>query len=147
MKARMMLVLACGVLVAAQPSKEEIAKDLDKLQGNWVVGSLVIGGKEVPADSLKELRAIIKGDTYTLKVKDQVVEEGKFSIDPSKKPKTMDSTATVGPDKGKKTVAIYVIEGDTLKMCSSPAGNDKRPAEFASPAGSDNQLATYKRVK
>ncbi|HXG10950.1 MAG TPA: TIGR03067 domain-containing protein [Gemmataceae bacterium] len=147
MKGKVLLVLIVGLVLAAAQPKEEVKRDLEKLQGTWIVASLIADGKEVPAEDLKDLRVVIKDNTYTLYVKDKVFEEGTFTIDPTKKPKTIDSTPTSGPNKGKKSLGIYEIEGDTLKMASGPAGKDQRPKEFASKPGTEDELAVYKREK
>jgi uncharacterized protein (TIGR03067 family) len=147
MNLKMLLVLAAGLLVAAPAPEDEVKKELEKLEGTWSVSSLTIGGKEVPAEALKEFRAVIKGNKYTLMMGDKALEEGTFTVDPSQKPKAIDSTATTGPDKGKTTKRIYELEGNTLKMCSGPSGSDKRPTEFSSKPDTEHQLAVYTRVK
>ena len=48
--------------------------------------------------------------------------------------------------KGKTTLSIYEIEGDTLKICSVEPGKD-RPTEFSSKPGSGHFLRVFKREK
>ncbi|NQT87662.1 TIGR03067 domain-containing protein [bacterium] len=55
--------------------------------------------------------------------------EGKFVLDLTKKPRVMDATGTRGSDKGQTYLGIYSLEGDTLKWCVSPPGNE-RPTEL-----------------
>ena len=68
-----------------------------------------------------------------------------MKLDPSKKPAHMDIIESNG---GKDTVlkGIYVIDGDTLKVCFAPPG-DKRPTEFTTAGGSGEQLVVLKRDK
>jgi hypothetical protein len=50
--------------------------------------------------------------------------------------------------KGKtiQLTGIYLLEGDTLKICASEAGQ-ARPTEFTSPKGSRLTLFVLKRVE
>jgi uncharacterized protein (TIGR03067 family) len=148
MKRRMMLALAVSLLVGAGPLQEEpVKKDLQKLEGTWVVTSLTIGGKEVTKVADFNLKIIFKGDKFTAKAGDKVLGEGTFKIDPAQKLKTMEQTSSTGDNKGKTSLGIYEIDGATLKTCFNAAGKGDRPTEFASKAGTEHELAVYKRDK
>jgi uncharacterized protein (TIGR03067 family) len=67
-------------------------------------------------------------------------------IDTSKKPKTMDIIGAEGPNKGKTFLAIYELNGDTLRVCYNLGGKE-RPAEFKTTKDSLVFLATYQRAK
>jgi uncharacterized protein (TIGR03067 family) len=67
-------------------------------------------------------------------------------LNPTKTPKTIDYEFTDGHDKNKTYLGIYEIEGDTLKDCFAPPG-DERAKEFAAKVGSNHTLITYRRVK
>jgi uncharacterized protein (TIGR03067 family) len=60
----------------------------------------------------------------------QDLGEGTFQLDLTTQPFRFDALRTKGPQKGKKYLGIYRLEGDTLKWCVSTPGND-RPTEFA----------------
>ena len=66
----------------------------------------------------------------------QDLGEGTFQLDLTQKPFKLDALRTKGPQKGKKYLGIYALEGDTLKWCVSTPGNE-RPTEFAT---KDNQF-------
>jgi uncharacterized protein (TIGR03067 family) len=66
-------------------------------------------------------------------------------IDPSKKPKHSDATFTEG-ELTAKTLGIYEVDGDNMKICYGLPGKD-RPTEFSSKPGSGQVLIVYKRDK
>jgi uncharacterized protein (TIGR03067 family) len=148
--------LAAGAIPSGsdQAAKEEaVKKDLKALKGTWKPVSAEFDGKEVPEEDLEGRVATVEeagkeGGKETGKAtarKDgMVVAVGTFEIDPTKKPKTMDYTSTEGEDKGKTSLAIYEIDGDTLRICFGPP-EGKRPTEFSAKPGSGRLLRTYKR--
>ena len=77
---------------------------------------------------------------------DKPVGERTFTVDPSKKPKTLDSTPSEGPHKGKTFPAIYEFDGDAGKICQAAPGKD-RPKEFDAKKGTGQMVAVYKRAK
>jgi uncharacterized protein (TIGR03067 family) len=103
-------------------------KDLDRLQGVWQVVSMEIDGKVAPADEFKGLNLTFKGNKASQLINGKN-EEASIKLDPSKKPKAIDMTPLIGPDKGMTIVGIYSIEGDNLRICIAKAGVD-RPSEF-----------------
>jgi uncharacterized protein (TIGR03067 family) len=149
MKLHGLLVVAAGLLAAAPaPDRDAAAKEeLKKLEGAWAAVSATVDGKEVPADELKKIQVVVKGDTYSVLAEGAEAAGGTLSIDPTKSPKTIDATTTKGPNKGKSELGIYELDGDTLKMCFGPVGKGQRPKEFASKQGSGAELSVYKRVK
>jgi uncharacterized protein (TIGR03067 family) len=136
--------LTAGLLVAADAKDDAVKKDMDALQGKWQITSLTRDGKDqdVPKDAVR----VVKDDKYTVTPRPGVTIEGTFKIDPTAKPKTIDTTPTTGDNKGKTSLGIYEIDGDTLKICWAPAGKD-RPTEFKSAEGSGVFLAVHKKVK
>lgn len=72
--------------------------------------------------------------------------QGKFTVDPSKSPKTIDVTITEGDNKDKTMKGIYEIDGDNYKVCYAPFGKD-RPKEFSSKGEEGLVLSVWKRDK
>jgi uncharacterized protein (TIGR03067 family) len=138
-------LIAIGGTVARADDKADIEKELKKLEGAWTFESVEVGGNKTTADQFKGMAVVFKGDKYSVKVGDKVVEAATQKIDPSKSPKTLDSKVTDGPNKGKVYLCIYEISGDTLKVCFDPEGK-KRPATFKGESGSQT-LVVHKRVK
>jgi uncharacterized protein (TIGR03067 family) len=139
--------LVLGVLSADDSAKQgDVKKELQQLEGTWVVVSEEMDGRKVPADTIKPSKLIVKGDTYTVQMGERVVEKGTIQIDPTKKPKTIDATPSDGENKGKTFHGIYEIQGDTAKDCFAMDGKE-RPKEFATKQGSGMVVRVYKRDK
>src|SRR5947208_3664248 len=111
MKRTLLLAVAAGLLIAAD-AKDDAKEDLKKFQGSWST-TAEENGEKMPGTAT----VIIKGDKYTVKVEDKTVDSGTFKLGTEKKVKTIDSTADVGPGKGKTMLGIYEIDGDTVKIC------------------------------
>jgi uncharacterized protein (TIGR03067 family) len=144
-------ILLAGISqpTAAHDTKEEaVMKDMKMLTGTWTVVSAERDGKKLTDEQIKGISLTIEGTGKTsVRRGDQLLFEGTLAIDPTKKPKTMDSTQTSdGENKGKTTLSIYEVEGDTLKLCSAEPGKD-RPTEFAAKSGSGHFLREFKRDK
>jgi len=133
------VVLTLGDWAVAQNGD----KDREKLQGRWVADK-----------SDKDITAEFKFDkntfTITLEAKgNKDSYKGTFKIDPSKKPSEMDLTVTEGDKyKGETSLAIYRIDGDTLKWCAAEPGKKDRPKDFPEKAGDGKYLyLVLKRAK
>jgi len=138
-------ILGAGLLLlAGGAGQDAVKKELAKMQGTWKVVSVIINGQELKEEEIKDDRLVIKDDHFTLKGGKQTLE-GKFTLDPSKTPKHLDAEATSGDMKGAKSVGIYQLTGDTLKVCYSVPPNP-RPTEFSSEPKSSRALVVYKKV-
>jgi uncharacterized protein (TIGR03067 family) len=141
MKRALLLACVAGLLIAADAKDDAAKEEMKKFQGSWDT-TAEVNGKKLPDPAT----VIIKDNTYTVKVKDKKLEEGTLKVDPSKKPKAIDSTAGDGADKGKTMLGIYEIDGDTIKICFAMPGKD-RPKEFVTKEGSDTVLYVMKKMK
>ena len=139
-----LLVAGAALAIAADDKKDDAKAELKKFEGTWQLVSSEPEGEKAPAEAIKTAKATAKGNKVTLSVGGKEIMELTFTVDPTKKPKTIDSTATSGPDKGKKSLGIYEIEGDTLKICYN---EKERPKDFSAKKGSGNTLDTYTREK
>jgi uncharacterized protein (TIGR03067 family) len=123
---------------------EAIKKDLAQLQGEWTMVSGSANGESMSEEMRKEMKRMCKGDEITVMMGDQVFLKAKLTLNPSKKPKTIDYDMTEGYTKGKKQLGIYELSGDTFKACFSSPGSE-RPTEFKS--GDGLTLSEWKRKK
>jgi uncharacterized protein (TIGR03067 family) len=123
---------------------EAVKKDFAQLQGEWTMVSASADGQSMSDDMLKQMKRVCKGDEITVTMGDQIFLKAKITIDPSKKPKTIDYDMTEGFTKGKKQLGIYELNGDTFKACFNSAGAE-RPTEFKS--GEGLTLSEWKRKK
>jgi len=144
------MIRLCGVLfavtaaltVAADDKKDDAAKEeLKKMEGTWLLVSGEDNGQMMPAEMLKTIKAVIKGDKLSIYFGDKAFE-GTLTVDPSKKPKTMDTVMTADKKTG---VAIYELDGDNFTICVGNKG--ERPKEFTGKKDSGCSLYVYKREK
>jgi uncharacterized protein (TIGR03067 family) len=140
------LVLTAGLPLAAGDGKEDpLDMDYAKLEGTWQVVSLEVDGMKIPKETIKESKLIIKGKEFTMKEK-IAIYKGTFSIDPSKKPKTIDIKFTEGPEKGNASLGIYELNGDDFQLCLSVTTKE-RPTEFTAKPKSGHGFEVLKREK
>src|SRR5262249_46661075 len=122
---RMFLLLPLvALLVAAEPAKDDaVAQDLAKLKGEWVMESLQMDGQKASDEVLKAYRRTIDGKDYTVTITrgDDVQKvKGTMTLDPTKKPKTID-VVTKDQQGNEITIhGIYELNDDMQKLCLAP---------------------------
>ncbi|MBL9200191.1 MAG: TIGR03067 domain-containing protein [Opitutaceae bacterium] len=77
---------------------------------------------------------------YTVRFGGQVADRGTLAVASAS---SLTITGTEGPNLGRTIPCIYQVAGDRLRICYGMDGT--APEKFASPAGSTNYLATYRR--
>ena len=121
--------------------------DGEKLTGTWTCSSGINDGKALAQETVQKLRlTLTKDGGYKTERGKQVLFDSTYKIDPDKRPKHIDLIGTEGENKGKAALGIYVLDGDTLKICYTMPG-EGRPREFESKAGSGATLVVWKRRK
>ena len=134
-------------LTAAWAADDAAAKkDMDQLQGEWTMVSGSADGNAMPDAMRATARRVCKGDETTVTIGAQLLFKAKFTLDPSKKPKTIDYQMTEGFTKGKTQLGIYELDGDTVKFCFGSPGAE-RPTDFTSKLGDGRTLSIWKREK
>ena len=125
-----------------------IQKDYDALTGRWQLVKSVIDGTPVPETEVAQTVLITDHDEFRFPADARVgtAPLGKFTIDPTTRPKQVDSTALSGPDKGKVTKGIYeIIDANNKRACwGKPCG--PRPTDFTSNPGSGRTLQYWRLI-
>lgn len=154
MKRRLFGLLVFGTLLATglgsaalgdEPLDRAIAADRALIHGSWRVVALVIDGDQAKPEDARNLLVVNGEDgTWKLIAGEKEISRGTSEIDPTKTPKTLDFTPTVGDAKGQLFLGIYELGEKNRTMCFAPSGKD-RPTEFSSSAGSERILLTFER--
>ena len=134
------------ILFTAAAWSQDAADERKLLQGTWLPTAAELSENPFDEATLKTMKLVVEGDKYTVTVGKSPFDKGTIKIDPAAKPKTMDIIGTDGPNKGKTFLAIYELNGDTLRVCYDLTGK-VRPTEFKTKKGELLFLATYKRAK
>ena len=122
------------------------AGDQPKLEGTWLLAE--IGGeKNPPPDFFDKLKAklIFKNDGYEQNVEDKKIEAGKFKVDLSKSPATIEFDIEEGKDAGKKQLGIFKVDGDRVTFAIAKVGSEVRPKNFE--PTEDVEVTIFKRSK
>jgi uncharacterized protein (TIGR03067 family) len=114
--------------------------DMEKLHGTWRIASLEIDGNAMPATG----SITIEGGSFSTSAMGAEVS-GTVEIDASKRPKRFDLVFTTGPHAGSRSLGIYLLDGDSWRICLGLAGNS-RPTSFATSPGSGHVLETLVRA-
>jgi uncharacterized protein (TIGR03067 family) len=120
------LVLTCAA-DAQDDKKPDSKSDQKKMQGTWTIEKFLREGKPFPEDRRKQILVIVKGNKMALKVGDRE-EAIEFTLDPSKKPPTIDFVGRLGKQEV-KSFGIYSLEGDKLTILRVEEGG-ARPKSF-----------------
>jgi uncharacterized protein (TIGR03067 family) len=140
------VAVAVCMLVAADKPSDAVKKEMAKLNGEFSMVSAERDGMAVPDELVKTGKRVTKNGETNVSINGNVVMKAKFTIDPTKKPKTIDYTILEGGNKDQMVPGIHEIDGDTIKFCFSAPGKD-RPMDFTAKEGSGRTLSTWKRDK
>jgi uncharacterized protein (TIGR03067 family) len=139
-------VLWAGVSLGADPKEEALKKEMKDLTGTWEVTKVKVAGMDEQALPPGTLQLVFTADgKYSEKIMGKENENGKYTVDPSKTPKTIDLDILEGMDKGKKQLGLYELKGDDLKIAFAEPGGKDRPADLAGKGAA--AVVTLKRAK
>jgi uncharacterized protein (TIGR03067 family) len=139
----LLVPLAVALLGAADDANK---KDLLAMQGDWGAASQVVDGHKAGDDEAQILFRTVKDDTYTVLLFDKPLGKGTFTIDATKKPKTIDARPATAAKAAPPLLGIYEIDGDVFRACFAASGKE-RLKDFECKAGSGHTLTVWKREK
>jgi uncharacterized protein (TIGR03067 family) len=129
----MLQLFALASCVLAAPPEDFVRREEQALDGNWRLVSAEQDGRLMPAQQANDFSLTFKKGKFTSYQGGNKLggnkQTGAYTLDPTKKPKTIDIVPDAGPDKGKSWSLIYIVEGNTLRICCRAIGED-RPASF-----------------
>jgi len=134
---------AAGKKLPAPDFRKGNTAELARIQGTWTMVSGQRDGQPMPRSYLAGARRIAQGDETTVLINGAAFLNARMSVDPSKKPKTIDYLLTSGANKNNTQLGIYELSGDRLTLCFAQP-NQERPADFTAPAGSGRTLSVWK---
>jgi uncharacterized protein (TIGR03067 family) len=139
------LVLVSGLLVGTG-NDEVTKKEYARFEGTWSFALVEVEGVKQPEAPFETHKIIIEKDGRFIVVQGPRITRGVFKVDPSKSPKHFDVTVTDPSGKSLTLLAIYELEGDTYRVCSSIRSKE-RPTALVSKPGSGTLLQVLKREK
>jgi len=139
----LLFLLPSAFLVVAEPTNEA-KKELERLQGEWVMAALEVDGQQIPEEKIRGTTLTIKGNKYTVTVK-ETKHEVTIQLDPAQKPKAIDMSFPDGTNLPKVGKGIYKLDGDTFMLCRAQSPEGARPTEFGTWPNTGYFLVTWKR--
>lgn len=130
---------------SAQGPQSEAAKDLKKIQGEWIISAMEVNGSNVAPARLEGTVLTIKDDRYIVKRKDETTT-CKITLDPAKDPKEIDMLFLDGDNKDRTLKGIYkIVDADTFQMVRGLGPEQNRPRDFATWPDTNYFLITWKK--
>jgi uncharacterized protein (TIGR03067 family) len=146
-------MLATLSLAPGDAKEDAVKKELDKLQGTWVMTAVQWDGHApAPQDVTSDARCefTIQSNKYKCGQVGAMYKkaEGYLRIDPSQKPKAMDLSPAEKFKPGETFYQIYELDGDMLRTCTrnkEKMDPKDRPKEFKTAPNSDLWITYWKR--
>jgi uncharacterized protein (TIGR03067 family) len=124
------LLLGVGLLVLLAWLPGQNSNDTDKLQGRWRLIAQAADGEPETTANLKDLFLVVEDASAKIIHDDEPIDTT-YTLDMTKRPKTIDMVIVAGPDQRKTIQAIYSFDGDNLKLCWNE-DTFERPSGFQS---------------
>jgi uncharacterized protein (TIGR03067 family) len=128
------------------PPVDANASDLAKMQGDWMGISVTDNGMKLPDDEAQTMFRTVAGNRYRIFRYSKAIGQGTFTIDSTKRPKTIDSMPGGPQGKSKPILGIYEFNGDSWKICNARPGKP-RPTDFDAKAGSNHSRMVWQPEK
>jgi uncharacterized protein (TIGR03067 family) len=143
---RVLVVALVCFLMGAGGAKEAKQKEMERLEGNWTMKAGEHNGQPVPDALLAVFKRTARDGVTTIRLEGRVVMKARFTIDPTKKPKTIDYDMLDGPKESPPQLGIYEVNGNRVRFCFAPPGAE-RPADFTAKKGTGRVFSEWQRDK
>lgn len=130
--------------------KHDDGDDAVKILGVWRGMALEIKGMSLPPPAARGLRIRFDKDTFSIEQDGIITVQGRYSIDTTHKPKTIDLTITETVqtvNKGSLVLGVYALEKEQLRLCTTKANGEDRPKKLVSNHGTTHTLITFQKEK
>jgi uncharacterized protein (TIGR03067 family) len=117
-----------------------------ELQGQWTMVSGSLDGQPLDKGMVRMGRRTVEGNDMTVTFGREVYSKGKYSVDSSKSPATIDIYNTGGANAGKVQYGIYALQGNALTLSLAAPGSE-RPVDWTSTAGDGRTVVVWTRSK
>jgi len=144
--APLFLLLSTGTTADKEKKPLTAAEEFQRFQGTWQIEAWEEVGKTLPDADLKKRVVFFGGNIFVFRRDGKLYQAGAAQIDPAKSPRTINFTVKEGEGKDGAMLGIYSLEGDTLRICFDPLGQD-RPEDFKPDAKSGFTLIALKKPK
>jgi uncharacterized protein (TIGR03067 family) len=118
--------------------------DSDSLHGTWKMIRAELAGEPAHPLLVEHTTLEITPVHYLVRYDREVADRGHITVTASEPHPQLTLHGTEGPNAGRIIPAIYQHKGDLLRICYGLDGAP--PSAFASPAGSQLYLVTYRRT-
>lgn len=135
----MIVAASIGFVLPTDNEKESTGKEIDKLQGEWVL--IETADEQRPDRGDPNSRMVISGKTVTLKFHELTMNSGSFEVGFSRKARSINMKLG---EETKTWLGIYELHGDYLTICFDQPGKG-RPTSLM-PKGTQ-WAEKWKRVK
>ena len=140
------LLLMSALTFAVADAAATYEADLKRMQGDWMVASMIVSGMTMSDEEAQSLFRTVEGDRYVVSRYSKPVGKGTFKLDATKNPKWIDSTPAAGPGAGKPILGIYEFNGQQLRICNAGPGKP-RPTGFESKPTSERTMIVWEPEK
>jgi uncharacterized protein (TIGR03067 family) len=144
--------IICALILLITPpllaADDDVKKELKALEGKWKMVAGEAGGNAFPKGEILDFTFTIGAEGKSTGKTPQEEFSATITVDPKKKPKTIDNLHETGSQKGKKQYGIYKLEGDKFTVCITGPGSAEsdRPKDFTT-KDTTNVVFVFERVK
>ena len=117
----------------------QLKADLAELTGTWTPVSMEEDGKLLDPKRLKKVKLTVDAAGNFTFDNGTSTHGGKYKLDPSKNPKTLDIVIEHGDEQGKVYLVIYKFENGRMLQCMQ-MDNKTRSTGFSGKAGTKASL-------